>query len=47
MTHAGLVIFNESMYVATGNGGYNPKNLQYGDSVLKLSLPDLAVSHLL
>ena len=40
---AGLVIFNDNMYVATGNGGYDPSMNQYGDSVLRLSLPDLAV----
>lgn len=43
--HAGLVIFNNSMYVALGNGGYDPANSQYGDSVLRLSLPDLAVRY--
>ncbi len=40
---AGLVIFNNNMYVATGNGGYDPSMNQYGDSVLRLSLPDLTV----
>jgi len=33
------------MYVALGNGGYNPAISQYGDSVLRLSLPDLTVRH--
>ena len=47
MAHAGLVIFNDSMWVATGNGGYGPKNDQYGNCVLKLSLPDMVVSHIL
>ena len=40
---AGLVIFNDTMFVATGNGGFDPSIDQYGDSVLHLSLPDLAV----
>ena len=38
------MVFNNTMFVATGNGGFDPANDQYGDSVLKLSLPDLAVS---
>ncbi len=41
---AGLVIFDDTMFVATGNGGFDPTMDQYGDSVLHLSLPDLAVS---
>ena len=38
------MIFNNTMFVATGNGGFDPGDDQYGDSVLNLSLPDLAVS---
>lgn len=40
---AGPMIFSNSMYIATGNGGYNPLIGQYGNSVLRLSLPDLVV----
>ena len=47
LCHPGLVIFDDTMFVATGNGGFDPANDQYGDSVLHLSLPDLVVSQAL
>ncbi|KAK9902874.1 hypothetical protein WJX75_009444 [Coccomyxa subellipsoidea] len=40
---AGPVIFNGSMYLVMGNGAFDPSRGAYGDSIIRVSLPELKV----